>query len=294
MNSIAAVYTETRGSPLFPTIARASAAGLLHLPAKPRIRQRGAGGDARLPAAGRQAADQGLDASSRSTPPATMPARSIALDRLMPLVAVAGIDDPKRLPPSEVNRWYEAMRQDDPARAPLRGYLLLELFRATGIDMPPRRDRPARGAAGRRAPGHAAGGHLAGAAVRGAPGVAAPRRRCWRRSPLGETPLGELHPAAVAAIVRALRAGRRGPCRRACSRSRRRSRTACEAAVKKQPPRRCRARPRPSSRCCTAERGASQEHRGGLRRRSQEPRGLPGAAQAEAGRRPTPTRCAPT
>ena len=37
-----------------------------------------------------------------------------ALDRLMPLAAVAGIDNPKRLPPSEVNRWYEVMRQDDP------------------------------------------------------------------------------------------------------------------------------------------------------------------------------------
>ena len=35
MNSMVAVYGESRGSPLFPTVARASAAGLLNLPAKP-------------------------------------------------------------------------------------------------------------------------------------------------------------------------------------------------------------------------------------------------------------------
>ena len=37
VNSIAAVYGEARGSPLFPTIARASAAGLLNLPAQPQF-----------------------------------------------------------------------------------------------------------------------------------------------------------------------------------------------------------------------------------------------------------------
>src|SRR5437899_710362 len=35
MNSVAAVYGEARGNPMFPTIARASAIGLLNLPAKP-------------------------------------------------------------------------------------------------------------------------------------------------------------------------------------------------------------------------------------------------------------------
>ncbi|HZQ01116.1 MAG TPA: hypothetical protein VFB13_16355, partial [Reyranella sp.] len=35
MSSITAVYDETRGSPLFPTLARASASALLHLPPKP-------------------------------------------------------------------------------------------------------------------------------------------------------------------------------------------------------------------------------------------------------------------
>src|SRR5258708_36174837 len=37
MRSIIAVYGEARGSPLFPTIARPSAAGLLNLPAKPQF-----------------------------------------------------------------------------------------------------------------------------------------------------------------------------------------------------------------------------------------------------------------
>src|SRR5258708_5986728 len=37
MRSIANVYGEARGSALFPTIARASAAGLLNLPAKPQF-----------------------------------------------------------------------------------------------------------------------------------------------------------------------------------------------------------------------------------------------------------------
>ena len=136
MNSIIAVYTETRGSPLFPTIARASAAGLLRLPARPQF------------ASVAQEAMRGflLLGDKKQTKAWTQLALNAArnnagalnsLDRLMPLVAVAGIDDPKRLPPSEVNRWFEAIRQDDPARAALRGYLLLELFRATGIDVPP-------------------------------------------------------------------------------------------------------------------------------------------------------------
>ena len=37
MNSVAAVYGEARGNPMFPTIARASAIGLLNLPVKPRL-----------------------------------------------------------------------------------------------------------------------------------------------------------------------------------------------------------------------------------------------------------------
>ena len=50
VNSIASVYADTRSSPLFPTVARASAAGLLNLPAKPQFAS-GRPGAARLPVA---------------------------------------------------------------------------------------------------------------------------------------------------------------------------------------------------------------------------------------------------
>ena len=135
--SIAAVYSEARGSPLFPTIARASAAGLLRLPARPQfasVAQEAMRGFLLL---GDKQQTKAWTQARAQRRRATMRGALTALDRLMPLVAIAGIDDPKRLPPSEVNRWYEVMRQDDPDRAPLRGYLLLELFRATGIDVPP-------------------------------------------------------------------------------------------------------------------------------------------------------------
>ncbi len=59
-----------------------------------------------------------------------------ALDRLMPMVAIAGVDNRKRMSAEELNRWYEVMRQDNPAQAPFRGYLMLELLRAVGIDVP--------------------------------------------------------------------------------------------------------------------------------------------------------------
>lgn len=203
MNSIVAVYSETRGSPLFPTVARASAAGLLTLPAKPQF------------ANVAQEAMRGflLLGDKQQTKTWTRLALGAAyndagalnsLDRLMPLVAVAGIDDPKRLPPAEVNRWYEAIRADDPARAPLRGYLLLELFRATGIDVPPRStDLPEAPPANVRL-------MMPPAATMQALQTAAAGRRRAETALLasiaaGETPLAELHPAAVAAIVRALR-----------------------------------------------------------------------------------------
>jgi hypothetical protein len=203
VNSIIAVYNETRGSPLFPTIARASAAGLLTLPAKPQF------------ASVAQEAMRGflLLGDKKQTKAWTQLALSAArnnagalssLDRLMPLVAIAGIDDPKRLPPSEVNRWYEVIRQDDPARAPLRGYLLLELFRATGIDVPSRStDLPEAPAANVRLVMPPA------ATLQALQASAAGRRRAetslLASIAVGETPLGELHPTAVAAIVRALR-----------------------------------------------------------------------------------------
>ena len=126
-----------------------------------------------------------------------------ALDRLMPLAAVAGIDNPKRLPPSEVNRWYEVMWQDDARAAPLRGNLLLELFRATGIDVPVRStDLPETPPAGVRLV-------MPPAATLSALQAAAAGRRRAEASLLaaraiGETPLTELHPAAVGIIVRSL------------------------------------------------------------------------------------------
>ena len=203
MNSIAAVYTEARGSPLFPTIARASAAGLLRLPARPQFasvaQEAMVGflllGDKQQTRAWTQLA---LNAARNNAGALT------SLDRLMPLVAVAGIDDPKRLPPSEVNRWYEAIRRDDPARAPLRGYLLLELFRATGIDVPPRStDLP------EAPPGNMRLVMPSAATLQALQSAAAGRRRAetalLASIAAGETPLNELHPAAVAAIVRALR-----------------------------------------------------------------------------------------
>jgi hypothetical protein len=203
INSIHAVYSEARGSPLFPTIARASAAGLLRLPARPQFASvaqeamRGflLLGDKQQTRAWTQLA---LNAARNNAGALS------ALDRLMPLVAVAGIDDPKRLPPSEVNRWYEAIRQDDPNHAPLRGYLLLELFRATGIDVPPGSTNLPEAA-----PANARLIMPSAATMQALQAAAAGRRRAetslLAAIAAGETPLNELHPAAVAAIVRALR-----------------------------------------------------------------------------------------
>jgi hypothetical protein len=122
----------------------------------------------------------------------------------MPLVAIAGIDDPTRLPPEEVNRWYEVIRDDDPARAPLRGYLLLELFRATGIDMP-----PGSTVLPESPPGNARLVMPDPANLQGLASAAGGRRRAeaslWACIAAGEIPLNEIHPAGVAAIVRGLR-----------------------------------------------------------------------------------------
>jgi hypothetical protein len=203
VNSIVAVYGDARGSPLFPTIARASAAGLLNLPAKPQFatvaQQAMRGflllGDKKQAQAWTRLA---LNAAYNNS------TALAELERLLPLAAIAGIDDPKRLPPSEVNRWYSVLQESDPARAPLRGYLLLELFRATGIDMPPGSttlpETPPPGARLVMAPAATlqalqsagAGGRRAEASLLGS--IAA-----------GETALAELHPATIAAIVRAVR-----------------------------------------------------------------------------------------
>jgi hypothetical protein len=203
MNSVVAVYGEARGSALFPTIARASASGLLNLPAKPEyadvaqeaIRGFLLLGDKRLTEAWTRLALKAAYNSARALN---------ALDRLMPLVAIAGFDDPKRLPPAEVNRWYEVMRQDDAKRAPLRANLLLELFRATGIDVPRgTTELPEAPPAGVRLVSPAA------ATMSALQAAGTGRRRAeaalLASIAIGETALIDLHPAAVGAIVLALR-----------------------------------------------------------------------------------------
>jgi hypothetical protein len=203
VDSIIAVYSEARGSPLFPTIARASAAGLLNLPAKPQFatvaQQAMRGflllGDKKQAQAWTRLA---LSAAYNNSMALT------ELERLLPLAAIAGIDDPKRLPPSEVDRWYSILQESDPGGAPLRGYLLLELFRATGIDVPPGTTTlPETLPAGARVV-------MAPAATLQALQSASPGGRRAEASLLGsiaagETPLAELHPATIAAIVRAVR-----------------------------------------------------------------------------------------
>ena len=204
MQSIASVYAETRGSPLFPTIARATAAGLLRLPPKPEyaavaqeaIRGFLLLGDKRLTQAWVK-----LALSAAANNPGTLS----ALDHLMPLVAVAGIDNPRRLPPSEVDRWYAVMNQDDPARGAVRGNLLLELFRATGIDVPPgTTSLPEQAPAGQRLVAPPA------ATLQALYAAANAHRRAetalLASLAAGDLPLGEFHPSAVGGIVRSLRA----------------------------------------------------------------------------------------
>lgn len=203
MQSVVAVYGESRGSPLFPTIARASAGALINLPAKPEyanVAQEAIRGFLLLGDKNQAQAWTKLALSA-----AFNNARALAaVDRLLPLVAVAGIDNPRSFPASELNRWYEVMQQDDPARAPLRGNLMLELLRATGIDVPQ---------GSTNLPETVSGG------PRGAPRAdvmqslraAADQRRRAETALLasiaiGETALADLPPAAVGQIVRSVRA----------------------------------------------------------------------------------------
>jgi hypothetical protein len=203
VNSIAAAYGEARGSPLFPTIARASAAALINLPAQPQfanVAQEAMRGFLLLGAKLQAQAWVRLALSAVSNNARAI----IALDRLVPLAAIAGIDDAKRLTVGEINRWYEVTREEDAARAPLRGYLLLELLRATGFDLPPRStDLPNAAPGGARLvmPAMANLQALVNAATGGR------RAETALLAPIatGETPLNELHPAAIATIVQALR-----------------------------------------------------------------------------------------
>ncbi len=204
MAAITAVYAETRGSALFPTIARATAIGLLHLPPKPEyanVAQEAMRGflllgDKELALAWTKLALNAAYNNARAM---------MALDRLMPLVVIAGIDNPTHLAPDDVNRWYEVMRQDDPKAAPLRGYLLLQLFRATGIDMP-------RGATNlpETVPTNVRLVSPPAATLQALQAAGASRHHAeaalLASVATGETSLSDLHPAAVATIVEALRA----------------------------------------------------------------------------------------
>ena len=202
VSSIVAVYSEARGSALFPTVARASAAGLVNIPAQPQfanIAQEAMRGFLLLGDKQQTKAWTKLALTAALNNPSAM----AALDRLLPLVAIAGVDDPKRLPPEEVNRWYDVMRQDDAARAPLRGYLLLELVRATGIDVPRgSTNLPEAPPAGVRLVSPPA------ATMQALQAAAAGRRRAetalLASISTAETPLVDLNPAAISAIVQAL------------------------------------------------------------------------------------------
>ena len=203
MASISAVYAEQRGSPLFSTVARATAIGLLNLPAKPEyanVAQEAMRGflllgDKQLALAWTKLALNAAYNNARAM---------MALDRLMPLVVIAGIDNTTRLAAEDVNRWYEVMRQDDPKNAPLRGYMLLQLFRSTGVDMP-----PGSTTLPETPPGNVRLVSPPAATMQALQAAAAGRRRAeaalLASVAVGDTTLSELHPAAVAAIVSALR-----------------------------------------------------------------------------------------
>jgi hypothetical protein len=202
MPAIAAIYAGTQGSPLFPTVARASASGLLNLPPKPEyanvaqeaIRGFLLLGDKQLTEAWTRLALKAAYDNARALN---------ALDRLVPLIAVAGIDNPKHVPAEEINRWYELMRTDDARAAPLRGNLMLELLRASGVEIAPRStDLPETPPAGMKmvAPPPATLQALRAASEAGRRAEAS----LLAANAIVQTPLTDLQPAAVGAIVRAL------------------------------------------------------------------------------------------
>jgi hypothetical protein len=203
MNALRAVYTEAKGSPLFPTIARATASTLLTLPPKPEyagvaqeaIRGFLLLGDKERTRAWMQLAMQAAFNSSDAMRD---------LDRLMPLIEISGLDGGKNLVPEDVNRWFAAIRQEDGRAAPLQGYLLLELFRAVGFDVPARStDLPAAPPPGVRFV------MPSGATLQALQAAGAAHRQAeaslLASTAIGETPLAELHPAAIASIVKSLR-----------------------------------------------------------------------------------------
>jgi hypothetical protein len=203
MSAITAVYSESRNSPLFPMMARATATALLNLPAKPEyanVAQEAMRGflllgDKQLSLAWTKLALNAAYNNARAM---------MALDRLMPLVMIAGIDNATRLEPRDVDRWYEVIRQDDAKAAPMRGYLLLQLFRAIGFDLAPKATQlPETPPAGFRLVSPPP------ATMQALQSAAGDRRRAeaalLASIAINETALTELHPVSVGAIVRALR-----------------------------------------------------------------------------------------
>lgn len=203
MSSIAAVYGDEKGGALFPTVARAGALALINLPARPEaadVAQEAIRGFLLLGDKAQARAWTRLALTS-----AYSNARAAhALDRLMPLTAIAGIDEPRRLRPEEVNRWYEVVRQEDAATAGLRGNLMLELLRATGIDI-----SPGATALPETPPPNPRLVSPPASTMQALQAAASGRRRAetalLAALSTGETPLVQMHPAAVGAVVRALR-----------------------------------------------------------------------------------------
>jgi hypothetical protein len=201
MQSITAVYTETRGSPLFPTIARATAQGLLRLDPRKEFAQialEATRGFLLLGDKRRTEAWIKLAFGAAANNPGTLN----GLERLLPLAAIAGVENPRTLPPQEVDRWYATLRQDDPGRAALRGNLLLELFRATGIDVP---------AGSTSLPEQAAGGRpVSNQTLQALQSSANGHRRAetalLASLAVAESSLGDLAPSSAGYIVRCLRA----------------------------------------------------------------------------------------
>ena len=203
ISSITAVYGDERGGALFPTVARAGAQALLNLPPKPEyanVAQEAMRGFLLLGDKQQTKAWMKLALSAAFNDQRAMS----ALDRLMPLIAIAGVDERRSMPGEELDRWYAAIRQENPAQAPLRGYLLLELLRAVGIDVPKGstslpETMPGGGRFGTAAPATVQSLQVAGNGRR--------RAEASLLAPIatGEATLTELHPALVSAIIVALR-----------------------------------------------------------------------------------------
>ena len=224
VNSIAAAYGEARGSPLFPTIARASAAALINLPAQPQfanVAQEAMRGFLLL---GRQAAGPGL-----GSPGAERRLEQRAgHHRARPAGAPGGDRGHRRCQAADGRRDQSLVRSDPRRRCRPRAAAWLSVagvaarhrFRPAAAV-----DRPARHAAGRGAPGDAGHGQPAGAGQRR-------RRRSPRRDGIARADRGRRDAAQRASSCRH-RGDRAGPAPRwartirpACSPWRRRSRTA--------------------------------------------------------------------